>query len=395
MRSGLRFGAFGLAALGVASLWVYAFQWVVPAPEALLPRLPGASSGSTEVIPTKRGAGDSAVISQTVQHGSVVQLGRFAVGARTMPTGRTDRPSLPPKRGKPKGSQSGTPAPGGTTPPSSPGGTTPPSSPGGTTPPSSPGGATPPSSPGGATPPSSPGGATPPSSPGGTTPPSSPGGITPPTSPSGPVAWPPVDTPPSPPSGGYGGGGGSGSSGPNGTPTDGGRTTAGTPPVQCPGSSGAVTNASVVVSNGVALATFRIAPGCSGIAITLGTYQTSSTPPTLFRTVSGSFDAGGPFALSAAVPGCQYEADLMAGNVKLASASGGPSCAPLPLPLPPLPTPQPPPCSQDTGQGDHHDGGGPPPGGTDTRPGWGWGDNNHDHTGPGGGSGHKGHPGRA
>jgi hypothetical protein len=350
VRSRLRYAAYGLTALGVAWLWLYAFQSTLPAPKALLPRVPSASSGSIEVIPAVRRAGHSSVAARTVRHGSAVQLGRAAVGATTVPTGRTHIPPLSARTGKPKGPGTGTPAPGGTTPPTTPGGTTPPSTPGGTTPP---------------------------------------------TSPSGPVASPPVDTPPSPPSGGDVGGGGSGSSGSDGTPTaaptDGGRTTSGIPPVHCASANGAVTNASIVVSNGVATATFHIAAGCSDIAITLGTYQTPSTPPTLFRTVSGSFDAGGAFTLSAAVPTCQYEADLMAGNVTLASASGGASCTPPPQPLPPPPPPLPP-CDHGTGQGDHPGGGGLPPGGTDTRPGWGWRDNNHDHTGPGGGSGHKGSP---
>ena len=348
MRSGVRFGAYGLAALGVGLLWVYAFRSVPPAPKASLLQLPGASGSSTEVIPKRRGVGHSTVTRRTERRSDSLS-GRSVVGLRTPPAGRTKTPPASAGTVRPKGPRSGT-APGGTTPPTKPGGTTPPTSPGGTTPPT--------------------------------------------PAPPGPVTSPPAPTPSSPPTGGDVGGGGSGSPGSNGTPvaapTDGGRTTAGTPPVQCPGPGGAVTNASVVVSNGVATATFQIAAGCSGVAVLLGTYQASSPQPVLFKTASGSFNAGGPFTLSANVPACQYVVDLMAGSMQLASASGGASCPPPPQPSPP-PTPQPP-CDHGTGQGDHHEGGGPPQGGTDTRPGWGLGDNNHDHSGPGDGHSHKGSP---
>lgn len=329
-------------------LWFYAFRSVPPAPKASLPELHGASGRSTEVIPEIRAVGHSTVTRPTDRF--VAHSGRSVVGIRTPPTDRTTTPSVSAGTGKPKGLGSGT-APGGTTPPAEPGGTTPPTSPGGMTPPT--------------------------------------------TAPPGPVTSPPVPTPSSPPGGGDVGGGGSGSPGSNGTPvaapTDGGRTTASTPPIQCPGPGGAVTNASVVVSNGVATATFQIAAGCAGVAVSLSTYQASSPQPVLFKTVSGSFNAGGPFTLSAAVPACQYVVGLTAGSVQLASTSGGASCTPPPPPSP-APPPQPPSCDHGTGQGDHHDGDGPPPGGTDTRPGWGFGDNNHDHSGPADGHSHKDPP---
>ena len=233
---------------------------------------------------------------------------------------------------------------------------------------------------------------------GGSTPPTSPGGTTLPTPSPGPVASPPLETPPSSPSEGAAGGD-AGSSGSNSTPVaapgDGGRTTAGIPPVQCPGAERTVTNASVVVSNGVATATFQIAPGCSGISVSLDTYKASSTPAAPFNTVSGSFNAGGPFTLSAAVPACGYEADLITGGVKLASANGGASCAhppPPPPSPPPSPTAQPPSCDHGNGRGDEHDDGGRSPGGSDTGSGRDRGDSHHDHSGPAGASGHKGSP---
>ena len=122
VRSRLRYGAYGLAALGVAWLWVYAFQSMLPAPKALLPRVPRASSGSIEVIPNVRRAGHSSVAAQTVRHGSAAPLGRAPVGATTLPTGRTHSPPVSARAGKPKGPRTGSPAPGGTTPPSTPGG---------------------------------------------------------------------------------------------------------------------------------------------------------------------------------------------------------------------------------------------------------------------------------
>ena len=362
VRSGFRFGAYGFAALGVASLWVYAFQAVLPGPKVLLPRVPGASSGSTEVIPGIRRTGHSSVTAKTAQQGSAAP-GRSTDGLKTLPTGRTHGSTVSARTGKPKGPRPGTPTPGEKTPPTQPGG------------------------------------ATPPTEPGGTSPPAPAGGATPPTSAPGPVAGPPVQTPPSPPSGGDTGGGGSGSSGSNGTPvaapTDGGRTTAGLPPVQCPGANGAVTNASVVVSNGVATATFQIAPDCAGIAVSLGTYQASTITPTLFKTVSDSFNAGGPYTLSAAVPACQFEADLTAGNVTLASASGGATCAPPPPPPsapPPPPTPQPPAFDNGNEQGDHRGDHGQGSNGGNDGSGSGDGDDHHGHGGSSAGDGRKGCP---
>jgi hypothetical protein len=339
MRWRMKFGAYCLAVLGVALLWVHAFQTVPPHQRILLPRMPGAQTGSIEAAPGVRGASHPTVTKQPQRHDSSAPAVRPAVGPESLPTGQRHAPPATVRTGEPKSPQPGTPAPGDTAPPDS-------------------------------------------------------GGATPPSSAGGPVASAPVEAPPSSPGGG--GGSGSGSSGSSGTPVaapaDGGRTTAVVPPVQCPGPDNAVTNASVTVSNGVATATFQIAPGCLSISVSLATYQASSTPPALFKTVSGSFDAGGPFTLSAAVPGCLYDVEITTGTQKLASTNGGASCAPQPPPLPsPPPTPQPPTCDHG-GQGDHHDSSGSPAGGTDTRPGWGWGDNNHEHTGPAGDSGHKRSP---
>ena len=387
MRSRSKFGAYGLAALGVALLWIYAFQTVPPDQRIVLPQFPAARNGSTEVVPQAGGGGHRNVTTQVNQHSSAAPLGRRRVVRETSPAAHTLPPAASGKTGRTKGPRPGRTGPGGATPPTSPG----------ATPPTSPG-ATAPTSPGGATAPTSPG-ATPPTSPGGATPPTSPGGATPPTSSPGPVASPPVETTPSSPSSPSAanrGGDVTASTGSNGTPaaepTDGGRTTAGVPPSQCPGPDKAVTNASVTVSNGIATATFQIAPGCSSILVSLGIYQAS--PPALFKTVSGSFDAGGPFTLSAPLPACQYKADLSSGNQELGSASGGTTCASPPPPPPPPPPspPPPPPCDHGNGPADRHGDGGQGSSGGSDRSGSQGGDDHHGHGGSPGTSGHKGCP---
>ncbi len=124
VRSGFRFGVYGLAGLGVAAVWVYAFQALLPAPKVLLPRVPGALSGSTEVIPAIRRAGHSSVTAKTVRQGSAAPSERAAVGLTTLPTGSTHGSAVSAKTSKPKRPRPGTPAPGGTTPPSKPGAAT-------------------------------------------------------------------------------------------------------------------------------------------------------------------------------------------------------------------------------------------------------------------------------
>jgi hypothetical protein len=335
---------YGLAALGVALIWVFASQSGSPEPKALLP-LPGANSASTVLVP-RNGLGHD--LRTTSRSGRpAISSQASAVALHTLPTSQAPQTGISRPTGKPRRPRPEAPGPGGPTPPASPGGTT-----------------------------------------------------TPTTSPDPGPAPPAEPAAPSSPSGG-----GTDSPGSNDTPVaapseGGGRTTSGVPTLTCPGPARAVTNASVVVANGVATATFQVAPGCSGIPVSLGTYRASPTSPAPFKTASGAFDAGGPFTLSAPVPACLYEADLMTGGVKLASAIGGASCTPPPSPSPPpQPAPQPAPCDHGNGQGDQSgkqdgpNGGEHGSSGGNDRSGSGGGEDDHrdhDHSGSDDGSDHRG-----
>jgi uncharacterized repeat protein (TIGR01451 family) len=111
----------------------------------------------------------------------------------------------------------------------------------------------------------------------------------------------------------------------------------------CPSPEQSVLGGSLVVANGVATGTFTIAPGCSDVPVSLASYGSTSTafalPQTMFDSATGLFDAGGPYVLTAAVPPCWYQVDLVRGPViatltasdlylerKIAFANGGAAC---------------------------------------------------------------------
>jgi uncharacterized repeat protein (TIGR01451 family) len=81
----------------------------------------------------------------------------------------------------------------------------------------------------------------------------------------------------------------------------------------------AITHVQVSVSGGTAQATFGVAPGCTGIRVSLATYRASSAnggfPQVFNDSATGVFSAGGPFTLSASVSPCFYQVDLVLGNV--------------------------------------------------------------------------------
>lgn len=116
------------------------------------------------------------------------------------------------------------------------------------------------------------------------------------------------------------------------------------PPATCPANAADdVTNASLVIDNGMATGTFDIAPGCKDVRVSLASYKalsaTFALPQTLFDSDTGLFSAGGPYTLHADVPDCYYQVDLVRGPVietltstnlyyekKLAFSNGGTAC---------------------------------------------------------------------
>jgi hypothetical protein len=395
VRSRLAFCGYCLAAVGVALLWVYAFR-MPPEQKVSLPQWGGAPSGSATIAPdlsrgdTQAASSPSHEGSPLAQASSSVSSNHHLIVHQARPRVRVSAPQGPKTRGRRGGPHSRTPKPRGSPPPSS----GPVASPPVANPPSAPtggGGGTPGGGNGGGT---DGGGTTGGGDGGGTTGGGNGGGTTGGGNNGGVAAGP--------------GGGSSGT--PVAAPTDGGRTTAGTPPVTCAGQDEAVINASVGVSNGVATATFQIAPGCSTIAVSLATYQVTSSGLVPFRTISATFNAGGPFTLSISVPTCAYEADLLTANQKSAGVRGGTPCAAPPPPCPPPATPPPPPCPPPAtppppgyhgnnpgnnpgggyGSGDQQGDGGQSAG--NNQPGSRGSDDHHDHGGSSGGSGRKNCP---
>lgn len=136
------------------------------------------------------------------------------------------------------------------------------------------------------------------------------------------------------------------------------------PPATCPTSGARVIDGGLKIANGLATGTFSIAAGCSGVQVSLATYRTPSAsfslPQTLYQGATGTYGAGGPYTLTAPVPPCFYQVDLVTGPVlpvvdadhlygarKIAFLNGGSPCAPPPPPPPttstaPAPTPPPP-----------------------------------------------------
>jgi hypothetical protein len=93
----------------------------------------------------------------------------------------------------------------------------------------------------------------------------------------------------------------------------------------CPAGKAAVITPNITIEGSMARATFSIAPGCSGIEVSLATYTAPSVaiayPQYLFNsdhppsTAPQKFDAGGPYVLTATIPPCFWQVDLVRGQV--------------------------------------------------------------------------------
>lgn len=93
----------------------------------------------------------------------------------------------------------------------------------------------------------------------------------------------------------------------------------------CPAGKAAVLNPSITIEGLMARGTFSIAPGCSGIEVSLATYTAPSVaiayPQFLFdsdhppTTPPQKFNAGGPYTLTARIPPCFWQVDLVLGQV--------------------------------------------------------------------------------
>ena len=88
----------------------------------------------------------------------------------------------------------------------------------------------------------------------------------------------------------------------------------------CPTGNAAVTNPTLsVVQGGTATASFSIAPGCTGIRVSLASYDAPagdfSLPQTLIDSKSALFNAGGPYTQKVNVSPCFYQVDFVLGTV--------------------------------------------------------------------------------
>ena len=93
----------------------------------------------------------------------------------------------------------------------------------------------------------------------------------------------------------------------------------------CPTGKAAVLSPNITVEGSMARASFSIAPGCSGIEVSLATYMapapTIAYPQYLFEsdhsptTPPQKFNAGGPYTLTAQMPACFWQVDLVLGQV--------------------------------------------------------------------------------
>ena len=93
----------------------------------------------------------------------------------------------------------------------------------------------------------------------------------------------------------------------------------------CPAGKAAVISPTITIEGLMARGTFSIAPGCSGIEVSLATYTAPSVaiayPQSLFesdhqpRTLPQKFSAGGPYMLTARIPPCFWQVDLVLGEV--------------------------------------------------------------------------------
>jgi hypothetical protein len=96
-------------------------------------------------------------------------------------------------------------------------------------------------------------------------------------------------------------------------------------PAKCPTGKAVVVNPTITIEGLMARASFSIAGGCSGIDVSLATYTAPSVtiayPQYLFDSDHSpmsppqKFNAGGPYTLSARLPDCFWQADLVLGQV--------------------------------------------------------------------------------
>ena len=93
----------------------------------------------------------------------------------------------------------------------------------------------------------------------------------------------------------------------------------------CPTGKAAVVGPTIMIEGSVARANFSIASGCSGIDVSLATYTapapTIAYPQSLFASdhppaaLPQKFNAGGPYTLTAPLPACYWQVDLVLGQV--------------------------------------------------------------------------------
>jgi hypothetical protein len=88
----------------------------------------------------------------------------------------------------------------------------------------------------------------------------------------------------------------------------------------CPTGNDAVTNTSLtVVQGGTATASFKIAPGCSYIRVSLASYDAPAgdfqLPQTLIDSKTHLYNAGGPYTQTVNVSPCYYQVDFVLGAV--------------------------------------------------------------------------------
>jgi hypothetical protein len=93
----------------------------------------------------------------------------------------------------------------------------------------------------------------------------------------------------------------------------------------CPAGKAAVVSPDITIEGQMAHVTFSIAPGCSGIEVSLATYTAPSVaiayPQYLFdsdhpaTSAPQAFNTGGPYVLSAKLPACFWQVDVVLGQV--------------------------------------------------------------------------------
>jgi hypothetical protein len=93
----------------------------------------------------------------------------------------------------------------------------------------------------------------------------------------------------------------------------------------CPSGKAAVLRPTITIEASMARATFSIAAGCSAIEVSLATYMAPAPTIAYPQYLFGSdhpptappqrFNAGGPYTLTAPMPACYWQVDLVLGQV--------------------------------------------------------------------------------